>query len=439
MKHQLLGTLGLLGALSLLSIRSASASAETMGPDPPKSSPQPGAPTVGATMSSQPSCSTSGYAGGQVQVRVAGDRLEVLSKAAGADSVCASVKLPAQGRHAVVRSGVAYISLETPGLTIVDLADPAHPSVNRTVALNRAVVDMREMDDTLWTIDASGEVVKHEFKLLQPLKPSSPNIAEVGRSSNDRALIGRVVVRRDGSQVSGQLVELVPNERLRLLRADGRQVEIPFSDIVRIENGDASNLVRAIPKSSPVLADTNGSIRVHLRSERPVNFSIVDSEHPKAILLGGVQDHVFNLDVSPAVYRVSGKGMPKEDFRLIPATRILLEVRPGNSKLQVGGGVLLGTGILLAVFGSGGLFWTLVKAIVDEGDPNSAVGMARQQDRNRGYQGYGFMLGLGLAAAIAGPVMLGVGQTDVKISPDFPAVRLSWSAGLWLSPRGLVF
>lgn len=192
-------SLTLLGAASMLSVLSAmvSTSARASSLDPAQGSAQPGNAASTVVPQPAPGCSVSGASDGEVQARIAEGILEVVSKQAGGDPVCAAVKLPALGRDAVVRAGVAYVSLVSGGLVIVNLADPTHPTVDRTVDSYRAVASLRVVEEILWTVDSTGVVVKYELQTIQPPTPISSETQSVNARSTDQRSAGRVVVLHD--------------------------------------------------------------------------------------------------------------------------------------------------------------------------------------------------------------------------------------------------
>lgn len=247
----------------------------------PQNSQIPPAAAAGSHSSATPrtvyGCSTADSIEGEVRVRVDEDTMEVVSKRIGAAPQCAAMRLPKPGRIAIVRDGVAYVSLSPTGLAIVDVADPANPRYDRTEEIETAIGSMRDVNGTLWMADANNAIVKRALRNLQPSTKeqassysavSEVSTATIRRESNlpvphltgtnettpDSRLAGRSVLLRDGSTVQGRLVELVPNRRITMLVADGTSTTIPLTAVGAIKAIAYSppSPVRALPTCPPV-------------------------------------------------------------------------------------------------------------------------------------------------------------------------------------------
>jgi hypothetical protein len=167
-------------------------------------------------------CISSETRDGVIRARVEQDTLEVISKEMGSVSRCVELRLPRPGKTVVVRDGVAYVSLSPTGLAIIDLKDPSEPHYDRTEEIDTAIGSMRDVDGTLWIVQANNAIVKRDLRNLQPSRQRAPSTEERFRPSTvdaippspssevslDSRLRGRSVGLRDGSKVRGQLVEL---------------------------------------------------------------------------------------------------------------------------------------------------------------------------------------------------------------------------------------
>lgn len=246
-------------------------------------------------------------------------------------------------------------------------------------------------------------------------------------SAQETADTQRIYQLRDGSQVAGQLVELLPGERVVLILADGRVRTIAWAEL------GSEDKSRPSAQLMPVT----------IQADHPVEiFEQLGEGQEKKVLSTTTAD-----PSGPAApmwlpkageFRVGGPGVTSEKFQLPLAGAVKLHIAPGRRSRSIAGIALLASGSVVA--GSG------LALLLGAGIRNLGAG---SQDTAVGPPGWlplskqllfsaGVVLPIGIIGLIAGSASYILSKTRVEVSPSYSAA-VPLASGLQLSARGVEF
>jgi hypothetical protein len=230
-----------------------------------------------------------------------------------------------------------------------------------------------------------------------------------------------VVVAKDGATFRGVIVERIPGQYVTVRLATGEYRRVAWNFIARVDGPGAE-----------LFAGPKVSVRFQADDERAALQKYLGSGNWARICLTPCSGQVS----ADATYRVGGEGLiSSEPFRLRPppkATRVEAEVhtrarRVGGAILGVGGGGLALMGLSFYAVGAAGSY-----------DNNNGQTQTLTPDEQRGFKtAGGVMMALGVAAGVAGLVLLLNSSSEAHVSKTRSALKLG--KNLRLGPAGLQF
>jgi hypothetical protein len=217
------------------------------------------------------------------------------------------------------------------------------------------------------------------------------------------------VVLKNGGFVRGEVVELLPNDRVVII-VDGttERRTIAWSEIERVERGGSTTIPTALPQPEPQPEQPqSGAPRLHLdvHGGKTVRLYEIGSE----ISANGTYGSMYGIQYRVVCESPCGRvidGTRGQDFFLgrdtMTASRrftlaqhsgdVTLDVKPGSKALRLTGSIFVGLGIGLTIAG--------------------IIFVIPQQFRYLGWP----MLGGGLGGIAIGTPMMILGRTRFKIA-----------------------
>ena len=217
------------------------------------------------------------------------------------------------------------------------------------------------------------------------------------------------VVLKNGGFVRGEVVELLPDDRVVII-VDGttERRTIPWSEIERVERGGSTTIPTALPEPAPPPEQPqSGAPRLHLdvHGGKSVRVYEIGSEISANGTYGSMYGIQYRVVCESPCDRVID-GTRGQDFFLgrdtVTASRrftlaqhsgdVTLDVKPGSKALRLTGSVFVGLGIGLTIAG--------------------IIFVIPQQFRALGWP----LLGGGLGGIAIGTPMMILGRTRFKIA-----------------------
>ena len=180
-----------------------------------------------------------------------GSTLEVFDAEAG--TLLSSIAIPERIGFCQFVGDVLLVALQTHGVAVVDLRDWRRPRRQADIATDTVIarIDVAQRVAALHSRDGISTL---EYDLSSPQAPrlqqtvrqAARSVTAAGacehRSSPDNAeqvtmtATLRVITKRDGTQVMGQVLKVVPHEPVTVRTASHEDVVIAWDDIRRIED-----------------------------------------------------------------------------------------------------------------------------------------------------------------------------------------------------------
>ena len=239
------------------------------------------------------------------------------------------------------------------------------------------------------------------------------------------------IVLKDGSVLRGTLSEIAPGDHATIVLPNGQSAIVKWGYVDHIDrNGVAAQMparpatpnvvIAPTPGATPTPAASAGKVHVHIETDD----ADVVLEHQEGrewrTVCAAPCDQDLPIDSG---YRISGSGIrASRVFGLggAPGDKLTISVDTASKGAFVGGIVLVSAGAVVAVVG---VFVLIVVALADAvNDSISGNSSATSQNHGTAIAGW-TMVGIGVAGAIAGAVLLGTnGKTKVeqhaKLLPD---------------------
>ncbi len=224
-------------------------------------------------------------------------------------------------------------------------------------------------------------VAVHAIAVARPaFAQSAPSPAATAATA---APAGDVIHLKNGGQLRGTIVDVIPGSHARIQLATGEVATIPWADIARVESASRPSTAPA-PAPTPTPAAPEPQKLVHIDAPRQVALER-QTANPK-VWIEVCQSPCDKRVPASGNYRIGGSGVrASRTFVLDAGTedRVFIEVDPGSKGWFVGGivitslgGATMLIGLMLAAIGSAASssFSTHDNSLTTAGLTTAAVG-----------------------------------------------------------------
>ncbi len=245
-------------------------------------------------------------------------------------------------------------------------------------------------------------------------------------SAQEVVNLQRTFQLRDGSIVTGQLVEYVPGQRVVLLGADGQARTIAWTELLTTES----------------LRHRDELLPVRVTAERPVELYETPREGKERLVLSTAAAQASGAAVNlwlprKSELRVGGPGVTGEDIRLPDSGAVQLQISPGPRARSIAGLVVwIAGGITVPI----GLATFLAGVVTGLGEDHSAVsppGFLPLSDQL--FISGAVLVSAGVIGFVTGWICHASAKTRVRMIGNDPELALALPGTLRLSARGLAF
>jgi hypothetical protein len=264
--------------------------------------------------------------------------------------------------------------------------------------------------------------------LVASASPAFAQSATPPASAPPAAPGGDVIHLKNGGQIRGTIVDVIPGSHARIQLATGEITTVRWEDVARVESARTPMTPPpTTPTSTPRAGETSAHKLVHIDSPRPVSLQ---RRSPDGRIFVEVCSSPCDRDVvASGTFRVVGSGVRgSKPFELEAMTeeRVFITVDPASTGWFVGG-------IILTSLGGVALIVGLVVAAIGSATSSSEGGGDSTTSAGLGITGVGILATVSGLVALVSNVRSTASVSSVQ-STDTGDTSASLRRPIWLAP-----